>query len=217
MEKMGKRYSSNVAYVPAIQPGLRAVYNRARLRGTERMKLYTGQGDDGHTVLFGGTRVPKNDSRICAYGDVDECNATIGLAVAHGAGEETVTILRQVQGELFMLGAELAAPQGNAPSPRIDDNHISRLERWIDAATEETPSTRNFVLPGGTAAAAALHLARTVCRRAERNTVGLSMQQSVRPAVLVYLNRLSDLLFALARRENHHAGVADIPWIASKS
>ena len=181
------------------------------------MKLYTKQGDDGHTGLFGGGRVPKNDARVCAYGEVDECNSAIGVVIAKGADVEMVTMLRQVQSELFTLGAELAAAGGRSPGVKIGDAHVAQLERWIDTADKEMPPLKNFVLPGGTETAAALHLARTVCRRAERTTVALSLQQTVRPAVIIYLNRLSDLLFALARLANHQTGVADIPWIAPKS
>ena len=180
------------------------------------MKLYTRQGDDGHTALFGGTRVPKNDSRVCAYGEVDECNAAIGVVIAQCSGEETSAILQQVQSDLFMLGAELATREHQAAGPRIGDAHVAQLERWIDATSEEIPPLKNFVLPGGTEVAAALHAARTVCRRAERAAVALAAQETIRPAIIVFLNRLGDLLFALARRANHQAGLTDIPWIPPK-
>lgn len=181
------------------------------------MKLYTRHGDNGHTALFGGAHVPKSDPRVCAYGEVDECNAAIGVIIAQCAEDEIVDMLRQIQSELFTLGAELATAEGHTAGPGIDDAHIAQLEHWIDAASQKVSPLRNFVLPGGTETAAALHVARTVCRRAERATVALSVQQSVRPAVVIYLNRLSDLLFALARLANHKTGVADIPWIAPKS
>ena len=181
------------------------------------MKLYTKQGDDGHTALFGGTRVSKNDPRVCAYGEVDECSAVIGVVIAQCAGEETSAILQQVQSDLFLLGAELATPEGQAAGPGIGDAHIVQLEHWIDAISEEIPPLKNFVLPGGTEVAAALHAARTVCRRAERAAVALASQQSIRPAVVVFLNRLSDLLFALSRQANHQAGLTDIPWTPPKS
>ncbi len=177
------------------------------------MKLYTKRGDDGDTLLLGGTRVPKNDLRVVAYGEVDETNAAIGVVVAACGDDEVVTTLRQIQAELFMLGAELATPEGrDAPDPGIGDSHVAALERRIDVASDEVAPLQSFVLPGGTEVAAALHLARTVCRRAERATVTLAREQTVRPLVMAYLNRLSDLLFALGRLVNHRAGVADIPW-----
>ena len=181
------------------------------------MRLYTRQGDDGHTALVGGTRVPKNDPRVCAYGEVDECNAVIGVVIAQCSVEETSALLQQVQSDLFMLGAELATPEDQAAGLGISDAHIAQLERWIDAISRETPALKNFVLPGGTEVAAALHAARTVCRRAERAAVALASQQSIRPAVIVFLNRLSDLLFALARQANHQAGLTDILWTAPQS
>ena len=177
------------------------------------MKLYTKRGDDGETMLLGGTRVPKNDPRVVAYGEVDETNAAIGVVLAGCGDHEVVTTLRQIQAELFMLGAELATPEGrDPPHPGISDSHVAALERWIDVASEEVAPLRSFVLPGGTEIAAALHFARTVCRRAERTTVTLAREQTIRPLLVAYLNRLSDLLFAFGRLVNHRAGVADIPW-----
>lgn len=180
------------------------------------MKLYTKTGDDGTTSLFGGSRVPKNNPRVAAYGDVDELNAAIGCAIT-ATDEETALCLRQVQGELFTLGAELAAAQGARPQDRVTDEQVRQLEEWIDAAVAETPPLKNFVLPGGTPAAAGLHLARTVSRRAERSVVALSQLETVEPRIIAYLNRLSDLLFALARRANHRAGVTDIPWTGPRN
>ena len=177
------------------------------------MKLYTKRGDNGETTLLGGTRVPKNDLRVVAYGEVDETNAAIGVAVTACGDDELVTTLQQIQAELFMLGAELATPEGrDVPDPRIDDRHLAELERRIDEASDQVAPLRSFVLPGGTKVATALHLARGVCRRAERATVTLAREQTVRPLIVAYLNRLSDLLFALGRLANHQAGVADIPW-----
>ncbi len=181
------------------------------------MKLYTKSGDDGSTALFGGGRVPKNNLRVTAYGEVDETNAAIGLALAADPDPQVAEPLRRIQSDLFVLGAELATPADRVAQVQLAESHITQLERWIDEACAETPALRAFVLPGGTPAAAALHLARTVCRRAERALVTLAQHEPVRPAAIVYLNRLSDLLFALARRANHRAGVADVPWIAPSS
>jgi cob(I)alamin adenosyltransferase len=181
------------------------------------MRLYTKQGDDGSTGLIGGTRVHKNDPRVDAYGEVDETNAAIGVVIAGCRDDEMVASLRQIQSEMFILGSQLAAAaEGDAPV-RIQEEHVAQLERWIDAASAESPPLRNFVLPGGSPTAAALHLARTVCRRAERAVVTLAQQQPVSPTVVIYLNRLSDLLFAWARLANHRAGVPDIPWIAPRA
>ena len=176
------------------------------------MKLYTKHGDDGSTGLIGETRVPKNDPRVAAYGDVDETNAAIGVVIAGCNDDETVANLRLIQAELFVLGAELATPSGEQPKFRVGESHVKQLERWIDAASAEVSPLRNFVLPGGTATAAGLHLARTVCRRAERAVVGLAQMQPVGQWAIVYLNRLSDLLFALARQANKRSNVEDIPW-----
>ncbi len=178
------------------------------------MKLYTKTGDDGLTGLLGGQRVPKCDRRVTAYGEVDEANAAIGAAIAACADSSMVERLRTIQDRLFILGAELATPNGQTPNHVIREDHAVWLERWIDEAAQETSPLRNFVLPGGTFFAASLHLARTVCRRAERAVVELSRHESVRPEVVIFLNRLSDLLFAFARLANHRAGVADVPWTA---
>jgi len=176
------------------------------------MKLYTKHGDDGSTGLIGGTRVPKHDPRVSAYGDVDETNAAIGMVIAGCNDEETVATLRIIQTELFVLGAELATPAGLKPNLRVGEPHVTQLEHWIDAASAEVAPLRNFVLPGGAATAADLHFARTVCRRAERAVVALAQIQPVGQWAIVYLNRLSDLLFALARQANKQANVEDIPW-----
>lgn len=178
------------------------------------MKLYTKTGDDGTTQLMGGMRVLKNNLRVTAYGEVDELNAAIGVVISGCDDDELVTTLRRIQADLFMLGAKLATPRDKSDEPRIDESHVHRLEQWIDAATDETPSLRNFILPGGTSTAAALHLARTINRRAERVVVDLGEREPVDRCLIVYLNRLSDLLFVLARRANHRAGVPDIVWTA---
>lgn len=176
------------------------------------MKLYTKHGDDGSTGLIGGKRVPKNDPRVAAYGDVDETNAAIGVVIAGCNDDETVATLNRIQGELFVLGAELATPTGEKPNLRVGESQVKQLEQWIDAASAEVAPLRNFILPGGTTTAANLHLARTVCRRAERAVVALSQTQPVGQWAIIYLNRLSDLLFALARQANKRASVEDIPW-----
>jgi cob(I)alamin adenosyltransferase len=176
------------------------------------MKLYTKTGDDGSTGLIGGPRVPKDDLRVVAYGEVDETNAAIGVVVAACDDDALVTMLRRIQAELFELGTQLATPDGKSPTLTIGESHVAQLERWIDQASGEVPPLRNFILPGGTPVAAGLHYARTVCRRAERAVITLARQQTVGESVIPYLNRLSDLVFALARAANHRAGVADIPW-----
>lgn len=178
------------------------------------MKLYTKTGDDGTTGLFGGARVPKSSARVAAYGTVDETNAAIGLARAARPAEAIDAVLALVQEDLLVLGAELACAPGSESKLRVEPvggAEIARLERAIDDAVAATPPLRNFILPGGTPAAAALHLARTVCRRAERAVLSLD-DTKPRPDVVIYLNRLSDLLFALARQANVAAGVADVRW-----
>jgi cob(I)alamin adenosyltransferase len=179
------------------------------------MKIYTRTGDDGTTGLFGGARVRKDDARVEAYGTVDETNATIGLARAAGLPASIDGVLEQVQADLFTLGAELACVPGkeaNMKMTLLDAADAARLERAIDAAEEGLAPLQSFVLPGGTHAAAALHLARTVSRRAERRVLEAAELGPVRAELLVYLNRLSDLLFVLSRRANHAAEVADVPW-----
>ncbi len=180
------------------------------------MKIYTRTGDDGTTGLFGGARVRKDDPRVEAYGTVDEVGAAIGMArAALRCPPELDALLGQLQDDLFTLGAELACVPGKEDKLRmrlLDESDGERLERAIDEAEEGLPPLKSFVLAGGTPAAAALHLARTVARRAERRTLEAAQESPVRPAVLVYLNRLSDLLFTLARRANHLANVADVPW-----
>ncbi len=182
------------------------------------MKLYTKTGDDGTTGLFGGARVPKASPRVEAYGTVDETNATIGLARAAPLDPALDAVLACVQEDLFALGAELACVPGREAKlgmALIGGADIERIERAIDEADAACPPLKSFVLPGGTPQAAALHLARTVCRRAERAVLAVPVEGSAgepRREVVVYLNRLSDLLFALARRANGIAGVPDVPW-----
>jgi len=179
------------------------------------VKIYTKTGDDGTTGLFGGDRVSKSDVRVEAYGTVDEANAAIGLARAAGLIAEIDALLESVQNDLFAIGAELATVSGKLdrlPTPLVAAEHVDKLEKAIDAAESELAPLKNFVLPAGTLGAAALHQARTVCRRAERHVIAARMEFAIRDEALIYLNRLSDLLFVLARRENLARGVADVPW-----
>jgi len=181
------------------------------------MKIYTRTGDDGSTGLFGGGRVQKSDTRVEAYGDVDELGSVLGLAGAELMSEDARALLLDIQSRLFDLGAELASTPGKdvdlGAVPRIDAESVAILERAIDTAEEPLPPLKTFVLAGGSPGARWLHLARTVCRRAERHLVRLSQAEPVRVEVIHYLNRLSDLLFVLARAENHRAGVEDQPWL----
>ena len=175
-------------------------------------RIYTRTGDDGETGLFGGGRVPKTHPRVAAYGTVDELNAVLGWAVAHLADGQVKDRLTTVQGDLFALGAHLATPpdaRSRDHLPPLPDDRVAEMEAWIDAADQELEPLESFVLPGGSKPGAALHLARTVCRRAERAVVGLD---DVDGGITVYLNRLSDLLFTLARLTNHRAGSPEAPW-----
>lgn len=179
------------------------------------MKIYTRTGDDGTTGLFGGGRVKKWALRVEAYGTIDETNAVIGRARL-SVPAELDAVLARIQSDLFTLGAELATIPGKEESLKmalISADDATRLEQAIDAAEAGLPALRNFVLPGGTAGAADLHVARCVARRAERLLVNLADEEPVRQACIIYLNRLSDLLFTLARRANHLAGVPDVPWV----
>jgi cob(I)alamin adenosyltransferase len=182
------------------------------------MKIYTRTGDGGETSLFGGGRVPKDHARVAAYGTVDELNALVGWAVASIDDAEIRGRLQAVQHDLFAIGAVLATPPGDEgrPAPRsvpaVPTGRIADMEAWMDAAGEELPELRAFILPGGTRGAAALHVARTVCRRAERTVVTLKSRSMVADGVVEYLNRLSDLLFTLARLENQRAGTTDVEW-----
>lgn len=180
------------------------------------MKIYTKTGDSGSTGLFGGARVDKDDARVDAYGTVDETNAAIGVARTAGLSPAVDAVLAAVQSDLFTLGAELACVPGHEARLKlhlVGAADIERLEQAIDRAEEGLAPLASFVLPGGTAGAAALHAARTICRRAERRVVALRHGSAVRDEIVIYLNRLSDLLFVLARRENHEAGVPDVPWV----
>jgi len=179
------------------------------------VKIYTRTGDGGDTGLFDGTRVPKSDARVGAYGDVDELNAWLGFVRASIADERLGTMLERIQRDLFALGARLADPShkiaGRVTKAAIASGDIARLEEWIDLLEAELPPLRRFILAGGSPAGAALHVARTVCRRAERAIVALG-QHAVEPDLLVYINRLSDLLFVMGRSANRQAGTAEIEW-----
>jgi cob(I)alamin adenosyltransferase len=179
------------------------------------MKIYTKTGDDGSTGLFGGGRLGKDALRVESYGTVDETNAALGVARASGLPPEIDALLAEVQADLFGLGAELACVPGKEhklAGAAIAASASTRLERAIDAFEAELEPLANFVLPAGTPGAAQLHLCRTVCRRAERRVVALGHSERVRPELIVYLNRLSDLLFVLARCVNRRAQVPDVPW-----
>jgi cob(I)alamin adenosyltransferase len=179
------------------------------------VKIYTKTGDGGETGLFGGPRVRKSDARVDAYGEIDELNAAIGAVRAIVEDPEIDRELARVQHELFCVGAELATPAGakaRSVLPPIDAAWAVRLEAAIDAFDAELPKLAQFVLPGGTRTAAALHVARCVCRRAERRVVALAAEVEVAPAVLAYLNRLSDFLFVAARVANHRARKPEILW-----
>ncbi|MCU0491085.1 MAG: cob(I)yrinic acid a,c-diamide adenosyltransferase [Chloroflexaceae bacterium] len=176
------------------------------------MKIYTKTGDKGETGLWGGLRVPKDSLRVQAYGTVDECNAALGVARASGLDGGLDGLLAKVQDQLFVVGSDLATPGESANIPRVGAEEVTFLEQTIDALERELEPLRQFILPGGTPAAAHLHLARTVCRRAERWTVTLGREEPINEQVSVYLNRLSDMLFVLARAANARAGVDDVPW-----
>lgn len=176
------------------------------------MKIYTKRGDEGETSLLGGDRVSKADLRVCAYGDVDELNATLGLARAVVTDQELETILERLQNECFDLGAELAAAKPKPDLQRVSDESIQAMETEIDRFTDELPALKNFILPGGGISAATLHHARAVSRRAERSMVTLNDAAPIRPELLRYVNRLSDLLFTMARLANHRAGLPETQW-----
>lgn len=178
------------------------------------MKIYTKRGDKGYTSLFGGSQVEKNNLRIHAYGTVDELNSVIGLSLTHPVSEKGGEILSEIQKQLFVLGADLATPLSRKTKvQRIGTAEIEELESWIDTIDGSLPALTSFILPGGSKPGAYLHLARTVCRRAERHTVELKWEEAISEETIVYLNRLSDLLFVLARYENQQAGMGETKWI----
>lgn len=183
-------------------------------------KVYTRTGDDGDTALGGGQRLPKDAARIAAYGTVDELNSQIGVALANGLEGVLAAMLGRIQNELFHLGSDLSileADKARIAVPRIEARHVEALERDIDGMQESLRPLENFILPGGSPGAAQLHVARTVCRRAERRVVALAAAEQLSPAVQRYLNRLSDLLFVLCRVLNRDAGVTDVYWQKGKN
>ncbi len=179
------------------------------------MKIYTRTGDDGDTGLFDGTRVSKSDPRVAAYGDVDELNAWLGFVRASSGDHDVTTMLEQIQRDLFGLGARLADPAKRiaerVTKAAVSSGDVARLEEWIDRLESELPPLRRFILAGGSPAGAALHVARTVCRRAERSIVALG-SDAIEPELLVYINRLSDLLFVMARAVNRRMAAPELEW-----
>ena len=181
------------------------------------MKIYTRTGDTGETALFGGGRVPKDHPRVAAYGDVDELNSAIGLIRATEPAALFDPLLESIQRDLFSIGGHLATPDPERVRKALEKatlspERVSEFERVIDEADQELQPLKAFVLPAGTPKASALHPGRTVCRRAERSVVHLARDNDVPELFVVYLNRLSDLLFTLARLANHRAGVSDVTW-----
>jgi cob(I)alamin adenosyltransferase len=179
------------------------------------VKIYTKTGDTGETSLFDTSRVSKADARVDAYGEIDELNACLGAARAARLDADLTGVLEQIQRELFAVGARLADPSSKI-APRVEkvsgtEAEVTQLELMIDRLEEQLPPLRHFILPGGSNAGALLHLARTVCRRAERRVVGLG-PGAVEPVIIVYLNRLSDLLFVMARVANQRAGTEEVEW-----
>jgi cob(I)alamin adenosyltransferase len=183
------------------------------------MKIYTKTGDGGDTSLFGGGRVGKESDRVESYGQVDELNSVLGMARAEGLGDLD-ELTKTLQDQLFTIGSILATPAGSkaaAHIPQMKAEWVTSMEHAMDAFDQELPALTTFILPGGTKAAAALHHARCVCRRAERRIVPLMRAGDVEQDVVVYLNRLSDLLFTMARVANFRASVKDVPWVAPKA
>jgi cob(I)alamin adenosyltransferase len=180
------------------------------------VKIYTKTGDGGKTRLVGGSEVQKDDDRVSAYGDVDELNALLGVVRASSGDTELSSLLEGIQRDLFALGAQLADPTSGIgeqrPKAALTAEHVARLERAIDAREALLPPLRAFILPGGSSVGALLHLARATCRRAERSVVGLSRTSALDPIILPYLNRLSDLLFVLARYTNHFESTGEETW-----
>lgn len=183
-------------------------------------KIYTKTGDDGTTGLFGGGRVPKDSARIEAYGNVDELDSVLGLCAAASEYAWLKKLLQAIQEKLFVLGADLATPletRSTYDIPRVEESDSTRLEHLIDEHVAALPALEHFILPGGSELAARLHFARTVCRRAERSLVHLARIEEIGEHDVIFLNRLSDLLFVLARRANQLADVADVEWDGKNS
>jgi cob(I)alamin adenosyltransferase len=182
-------------------------------------RIYTRTGDDGTTALGGGQRVKKDALRIAAFGDVDELNSLLGLAVAFDLAPSLAVALGEIQNDLFHLGSDLCMleeDKARRPVPRIEQRHVDGLERLLDRLTALQGPLENFILPGGSEGAARLHVARAVCRRAERAVVALAGTEAVNPLIGTYLNRLSDALFVMAREENRLRGVPDVLWDSRK-
>jgi cob(I)alamin adenosyltransferase len=178
-------------------------------------RIYTKTGDEGVTGLGGGQRVPKDSARVAAYGTVDELNSLLGVALAMGLSDRLTAVLTGIQNELFDLGSDLCWPSDDprrARIPTVEARHVEALEALVDEFNDAVGPLANFLLPGGSPGAAQLHVARTVCRRAERETVSLARDEPIGEHVLPYLNRLSDALFVMARYENHERGVAEPLW-----
>ena len=201
---------------PAAKDERRAVRRSGYRLGMPKItKVYTRTGDDGTTALGGGQRLPKDALRIEAYGTVDEANSAIGVVRAAAVAPHLDAMLARIQNELFHLGSDLCileADKKAMPVPQIEARHVDQLERDIDLLQESLPPLANFILPGGTPAAAHLHIARTVCRRAERIVVALRREEPLGAFAVHYLNRLSDLLFVMSRAENQAKGCPDVTW-----
>ncbi|MFA6979816.1 MAG: cob(I)yrinic acid a,c-diamide adenosyltransferase [Ignavibacteriaceae bacterium] len=180
------------------------------------MKIYTKTGDKGETGLFGGKRVQKSSVRINAYGTVDELNAAIGVALCYVENDGVKSVLQKLQHQLFIVGADLATPleieSKNISIPRVSTQEITVAESAIDSFEEELEPLQYFILPGGSKAAAQLHVARTICRRAEREVVLLAQQEEINQNIVIFTNRISDLLFVLSRIENKTSGIPDQKW-----
>jgi cob(I)alamin adenosyltransferase len=180
------------------------------------VKIYTRTGDQGQTSLFDGSRVPKDELRVCAYGEVDELSAALGLAHAQVTHPDVAALLPEIERDLFAIGGQLANPTQQSPrkvaKSALDPGRVERLEQAIDALEQTLLPLKRFILPGGSVGGAALHLARAVCRRAERAVVALDRAHAVNPVLLQYLNRLSDYLFVAARAENRQAGAPEMEW-----
>jgi cob(I)alamin adenosyltransferase len=177
--------------------------------------VYTRKGDGGETSLGGGQRVPKDSARVAAYGTVDELNSAVGVALAHDLSPRLLETLPVIQNELFHLGSDLALREEDKqkyPLPQIEERHVQQLEKWIDELNEVVGPLQNFILPGGSSGAALLHAARTICRRAERAALALAREEPIGPWALPYLNRLSDVLFVMARYENRQRGISEPLW-----
>lgn len=191
------------------------VFIEAVPTNNEDVKIYTRTGDGGDTGLFDGTRVSKNNPRVAAYGDVDELNAWLGFTRASMSDQDLTAMLDHIQRDLFALGARLADPAHRiaerVTKAAVSQEDIGRLEEWIDKLESELPPLRRFILPGGSPGAAALHVARTICRRAERAIVALG-PDAIEPELLIYVNRLSDLLFVMGRAANRRSGVPEAEW-----